>query len=148
MATTAAICTSPQAKPPSYTNAALAGAVDSGQGKPIYVSVRGTEAGGEAVASVIIYVRPPQFDLQVSPIETELQEQGTSLETEVVFTPKGAVGGISYQLATSPAVDWFEVKNNKLALVYATDVTQRSDRHQHDSSLRHSKRQRTLFAGP
>ena len=106
----------------SYADAVLADAVDSGQGKPIYVSVQGTEAGGEAVASVIIYVRPPAFDLQVSPTETELQEQGTSLNPEVVFTPKGAVGGISYQLATSPAVDWFEVVNNKLELVYAADA--------------------------
>ena len=106
----------------SYADAALADAVDSGQGKPIYVSVQGTEAGGDAVASVIIYVRPPAFDLQVSPIETELREQGTSLNPEVVFTPKGVVGSVSYQLAVSPAVDWFEVVNNKLELVYAADA--------------------------
>ena len=106
-----------------YTNAALAGAVDSGHGKPIYVSARGTDTGGfMADTSVIVYVRPPEFNLQVSPTETELQEQGASLETEIVFTPTGAAGSVNYQLATSPSVDWFEVENNKLALVFAAEV--------------------------
>ena len=92
------------------------------EGRSVYVSVKGMDSGKEAFASVIIHVRPPQFDLQVSATEVDLQEQGISLETEVAFSLTGAVGSVNYQLATSPAVDWFEVVDNKLALVYATDV--------------------------
>ena len=114
----------------SYADAALTDAVDSGQGKPIYVSVRGCDglpacdnsSYKAAFASVIIHVRSPAFDLQVSPTETGLREQGTSLETNIVFTPIGAVGSVKYSIITSPSVDWFEVVNNKLALVYATEV--------------------------
>ena len=105
-----------------YLDPALDDVLDEGLGKIVYVSVMGEDGGVTAVTSVIVYVQLPPFALQVSDVEVNLREAAIALEGDVIFNPIRNVGPVNYQLSTNPAVDWFEVVDDKLALAYGANV--------------------------
>ena len=101
-----------------YNAVSLGDAVDLGLGRTIYVSVRGTDTGGfTADTSVIVYVRPPNFELNVNINEVDIQESSHLFEKSVEFSPLGAVGSVKYKVATFPSVNWFEVNPSYKTLV-------------------------------
>ena len=115
-----------------YGDAALAEIVDSGEGKAVYVTVEATDTRDTAetsddstsIASVIVYVQPPPFQFNPSRWEVGLRDRGSELEEEVSFIVEGAVGTVTYQVSTVPALDpnWFQASKDGLTLAYATDV--------------------------
>ena len=105
------------------------GASDLGSGRPVVVTVLGTDAGrtesNTASAVVVVDVRSTPLSLGVSPSSVSV-ESGSSVLPSVTFSPSQSLGVMHYGLVeTSPDVDWFEVDaaTGVLSLVRAADYT-------------------------